>query len=72
MSKWVKGIELMNFFLIIDLSTFGLNFTCVILKIMDFGKCGFNKSSYLCDKEHECIIYDIKSIYTQNVFVFDI
>jgi hypothetical protein len=72
MIKREKWIELMNFFLMINLSTFGSNFTCVTLKIMDFWKCGVNKSSYLCDKKHECIIYDIKSIYTQNMFISNI
>ncbi len=56
-----KGFEFMKIVYITNLSD---------PKNYEFWKCGFSKScSYLCDKRHECIICNIKSICNQNAFI---
>ncbi len=59
MIRRAKGLELMNFFFITHLNTFGSKMF-FILEIMDFQNVALTKScSYLYDRRHECIIYMI-------------
>jgi hypothetical protein len=53
MIRRAKKIELLKIVYITNLNTFDLNMF-LTFKIMDL-KCGINKSSYLCDRRHECI-----------------
>jgi hypothetical protein len=66
MIRRAKGLELMKIIFITNLSTFGLNML-LTLKIMDFENVAL--CLYLCKREHECIIYNIKSNCSQNVFI---
>jgi len=56
MIKRAKGIELMNFFLIINLNTFGSNFTCVTLKLWIFENVALTKV-------HIYVIKSINALY---------
>jgi len=59
MIRKAKGFELMKIISITHLRTFGTK-VFLTLKIMDFENATLTKNySYICDREHECIIYMI-------------
>jgi len=70
MIRRAKGLQFMKIVFVTNLTH--LVQKCFWPWTYGFWKCGLNKSSsYLCDRRHECIIYDIKSICSQNIFIFN-
>jgi len=70
MIRRAKGLKLLNYVFITDLNTFGSK-VFLTFKIMDFENVALTKSySYVCDREHECIIYIIYNQFLVKICLY--